>query len=172
MKLLCSKCSKPLTMDMYMVPYKDYLSKRVWDKEVYVEKWEDCDGEVYENEKVIYTFKRGVFFISPRERKYSWTYKDVDGVDSKKEYVADYGDDGSQHYHRVLGGKPATIVCSSSSVLDGVIPKFKKGYGCCNYSTGHTLLCECGSELGGMYLDCYEDNTICFIDKSVVRCYK
>lgn len=42
MKLKCNKCHKTLTQDLYMVPYKDRLSKRVWEKSTYIEKWEDA----------------------------------------------------------------------------------------------------------------------------------
>lgn len=172
MKLRCSKCNKQLTQDMYMVPYKSHLSKRVWDKQSYTERWEDGDGILHETEEIEYTFKRGVCYFKPRERKYSWTYRDANGVDNKKEYIDVNGDDGGQHYHRVLGGHSAKIVCSDSSVLEGVIPEFKRGHGCCNYSMGHYLLCSCGNRVVHMYLDCYEDKTVEFIENNVVRSYK
>lgn len=172
MKLHCHKCNKQLTQDMYMVPYKDHLSKRVWNKETYTESWEDTDGILHEDKEVEYTFKRGVCYFKPCERKYSWTYKDANQIDSKKEYVKSYGDNGGQHYHNVLGGQPAKIVCSEESILEGVIPKFKTGHGCCNYSMGEYLVCGCGNRVGHMYLDCYEDKTVEFIEKNVVRTYK
>ena len=177
MKINCNKCNKQLTKDLYQVPYKYFnseygMSRRVWDKETYVEKWEDADGELHENEETNYSFKRGIFIIKPKVRRYSWTYKDTSGVDSKQEYIKEYGDDGGQHYHRVIGGDPQVIICSGDSVLEGVIPKFKRGYGCCNYSMGHYLKCECGNTVGHMYLDCYEDNTVSFIEKKIMRTYK
>ncbi|AGN51504.1 hypothetical protein VPLG_00065 [Vibrio phage eugene 12A10] len=169
MKINCSKCNKQLTQDLYQVPYKYFnkeygVSKRVWDRIEYT----GTDG-YYDKE---YRFKRGIFIINPKERKYSWTYKDCNGVDSKREYIEEYGSDGGQHYHRVLGGNPQVIICSGESVLEGVIPKFKEGYGCCNYSMGHILTCSCGNTVGHMYLDCYESNTIHFIEKKIMRTYK
>jgi hypothetical protein len=154
-----------------MVPYKGRDSKRVWEISSYTEQWQDSDGNIQTSDEKDYIFKKGVFYIKPAERKYSWIYKDVNGVDSKKEYIEDYGDDGQQHYHRILGGEPQMIVCSQMSVLDGVIPPFKSGYGCCNYSMGRNLVCECGNHVGHMYLDCYEDNTVHFIENKVTRTY-
>lgn len=64
------------------------------------------------------------------------------------------------------------FVVSEDSMCDGVIPPFKSGYGCCNYSMGEPLMCECGTHVGGMYLDCYEDKSVSLIKDKVVRVYQ
>ena len=43
------------------------------------------------------------------------------------------------------------------------------GYGCCNWSLGRILTCDCKQILGEMYLDCYEEGYVKFFNKSVVR---
>lgn len=55
-------------------------------------------------------------------------------------------------------------------ILDGIIPPFKSGYGCCNWS-GVGLQCSCGSKLGEMYLDCHESKYVDFYEKNVRRVY-
>lgn len=162
MKLCCSKCKNILTKDMYYVPKPKGVpfTNKTWFR-----AWEGVEGKDY-------VIKTGVFFIEPREKKYSWTYKDCSGVDNKEEYLEVYGNDGGQHYHRILGGKPETFVCSGDTLLVDVIPPFKEGYGCCNWSNGYPLLCKCRHKVGEMYLDCYEPNIVKFLTKNIDRVYR
>jgi hypothetical protein len=155
---------------MYVVPYKDRDTKRVWEISSYTEEWQDTDGSIQTSEVRAYTFKKGVFYVIPRVRRYNWSSLQMHGCSSKKQIKELYGY-SNLDYYRVLGGEPQMIVCSKLSVLDGVIPPFKRGHGCCNYSMGEELLCECGNNVGHMYLDCYEDNTVEFIEKKVTRNY-
>lgn len=97
------------------------------------------------------TFKENVFLYSSKTTQ---TYTDKD--------------DG---YYAVFHN-PAVYFVSSESVIDGVIPKFTYGSGCCNYCGGHELKCSCSNIIGKMYLDCYEDQRIEFLANKVDRKYK
>lgn len=66
---------------------------------------------------------------------------------------------------------PERICVAENSVLKGVVPTFQEGYGCCNWSFGEPLHCECGKEIGQLYLDCYEVGKVSFIPKSIQRYY-
>jgi len=66
---------------------------------------------------------------------------------------------------------PASIYIGGSDILKGVIPLFKQGYGCCNWSMGEDLHCTCGRVIGKMHLDCYEYKVVQFLEKEVVRYY-
>lgn len=66
---------------------------------------------------------------------------------------------------------PHRIRVSQFSINQNVIPEFKEGFGCCNWSIGEVLTCECGNKLGHMFLDCYETKEVQFIPKSVIRSY-
>ena len=162
MKLCCNKCKNILTKDMYYVPRPKGppFTNKTWFR-----VWEGSMSEGY-------YIKDGLFYIKPYEKKYSWTYKDSSCVDSKKEYLESYGDDGHQHYHSVLGGSPETIICGEGNVLEGIIPPFKEGHGCCNWSNGASLLCKCGNKVGKMYLDCYEEGIVKFLTSNTDRVYK
>ena len=72
---------------------------------------------------------------------------------------------------QIVRGQPAVIsVAEEDVVLE--IPPMIKGYGCCNWSFGSKLKCSCGNTVAMMYLDCYEDKSVDFIEDNVVRSYK
>lgn len=64
------------------------------------------------------------------------------------------------------------IVVGERSFLEGVIPSFKSGRGCCNYNMGEELFCTCGNLLGEMYLDCFKDGSVELRDGGVRRFYE
>ena len=142
MKLLCGKCSQPLTIDLY--------KKKVhWVKYFYrflVKNHKD----IFDNHGRI---KKGLFFYSKSSP-------------SMMNYVESY-DNPDKYEKYIIKKEPSLIVIGMPSLLDGIIPEFKTGYGCCHYSMGENLYCECGQHLGHMYLDCYEDGSVEFITKNV-----
>jgi hypothetical protein len=64
------------------------------------------------------------------------------------------------------------LVVPAESILDGIVPPFKEGAGCCDYSLGYNLKCRCSKLIGEMYLDCHEENVVKFIPKNIVRSYR
>lgn len=162
MKLKCSKCNKLLTIDLRPVKVKwkyNHLTKHYYvsnPKGVFTyetEVFETFDGEYPESKEVIDRMKKGVFYLT-KPFKYNWTPEDS----------------GIEGYYSVHNEKQELVV-SELSIVEDVIPPFKRGYGCCNYSMGEPLSCSCGSILGEMYLDCYETGQIMFDTKKVTRCY-
>jgi len=97
--------------------------------------------------------KSGSFSIQKKE-KYSWKEEDSEIKD----------------YYKIIHVPPRLIV-PEKSILDNIIPEFKEGYGCCNYSNGKELICECTNKLGEMYLDCHEIKAIYFLPKNINRIY-
>lgn len=87
-------------------------------------------------------------------------------------YTDEHNVSYSQQTHRVKKGIYVSVgdmfLVSDSSVLEGIIPEFKSGHGCCNYNMGESLYCSCGSEIGEMYLDCFEDGIVEFIKGNVI----
>jgi len=100
-------------------------------------------------EMVDYVFKMNVFSVQ-KPSKNSIHHKDKRKVNFKIPY---------------------RICVSGYSVLKNIIPHFKEGYGCCNWSFGEPLKCTCGNTLGEMYLDCYETKEVKFNPKSIERYY-
>jgi hypothetical protein len=98
-------------------------------------------------------YPKGTFHIQKKD-KYSWGYEES----------------GIKGHYSVIHVKERIIV-SVESILQNVIPIFKDGYGCCNYSMGHELKCSCGVHVGDMHLDCYEDKVIKFCTKNTIRFY-
>lgn len=109
------------------------------------------DNDVEETETF---YPRGTFELQ-RKRKYGWGFEDS----------------GIKGYYKVIH-EPEVLVVPQESVLEGVIPHMPQGYGCCNWSMGQELKCECGRVIAEMYLDCYEMQTVNFLSKQIVRSYK
>ncbi|CAL9964994.1 hypothetical protein VPHD479_0093 [Vibrio phage D479] len=162
MKLQCSKCSKPLTSDMYQAKvhwFPGWFSDRILNPGAIYNKdqpiYDDQDG-VSEGILERYewgSFKRGVFYMSQGQKKENNKYCD-------------------DRPAQIVRKRASEIVVGQSSIFDGIIPPFKRGHGCCNYSMGEKLKCECGNHIGHMYLDCYEDGSVHFVEKNVTRVYK
>jgi hypothetical protein len=157
MKLQCSKCKKTLTEDLYQVKVvweESRLSGRklvknsgaVFDTTGGIV---DEDGDVYFQE---YKVKRGLFFKRRGDKASANKFCD---------------DTPAQ----ILKATEDTLVVSEKSVLEGIIPAFISGYGCCGYSMGEPLKCSCGHTIGEMFLDCYEEGKVDFIEKHVDRVY-
>lgn len=142
MKLHCSKCHKALTEDLYKVSVR-------WIPGILGTPTVKDAGKIYTED---YKIKKGLFFEEPSWQSYSNKYDDNEPAQILK------------HTQRLL-------IVGEGSVLDSVIPKFISGYGCCNWSAGMPLTCECGNHLGGMHLDCYEEGSVNFIDRNVTRGY-
>ena len=69
------------------------------------------------------------------------------------DYKAEYG--GGLVGRRLQFYKdPATFSVSKADTLD--VPKFKEGWGCCDYHDTD-LVCSCGSLVGTMNYDCWID---------------
>ncbi len=92
-------------------------------------------------------------------------------LSKKKKYKWSEEESGIQGYYRIFH-YPEVITVSELSILPNIIPPFKEGEGCCNWSMGADLKCSCGTMLGYMYLDCYEGQTIDFLTRNIVRSYK
>jgi hypothetical protein len=144
MKIQC-KCGKFLTKDLR--PVKKYICKDAF------ETFQDQDGVDIVEKRKKYIFPSGGFMIQ-RKDKFSWTEKDS----------------GIKGYHSVIH-TPERLIVYKDDILDNIIPKFISGYGCCNWSFGYKLKCECGNKVAEMYLDCYESGVIKFIPKKTVRFY-
>ncbi|UZV41091.1 hypothetical protein vBVpaMR16F_25 [Vibrio phage vB_VpaM_R16F] len=163
MKLKCGKCNKPLTTDLRPVKVRwkyNPLMKSYYvsnPKAVFTYKtevFETMEGEHQEDVIMIDRMKKGIFYLT-KPLKYNWTPEDC----------------GIEKYYRVHNEKQKIVVSELSLVKD-VVPPFKQGYGCCNYSMGEPLKCNCGSLLGEMYLDCYETGQVMFDIKKVIRDYQ
>lgn len=149
MKLRCHKCKKELTESLVYVPLKiaDFKGERVlFNKSSIFDYFGDNDD--YLDRKM----KSGIFYIRKEVKAYNHRYSDEDPS-------------------IIVRRQKPMIVVGKKSVAKGVIPKFKQGYGCCNYSLGEPLYCDCGVELGDMHLDCYEDEYVAFNSGKVDRCY-
>lgn len=96
---------------------------------------------------------------------------------SKKPIKVDYDESGEyiDEYHR-----PGCFYTTQRSLELWIsvedylpeIPSFRSGWGCCNWSFGYDTDCpSCGKLIGGLYLDCYEDKSVCLFKKEVVRKY-
>lgn len=160
MKLSCHKCKRLLTESLVYVPLKFATfngdrrllnEKSIFDYFTYgsVENSDSYENDLYVERKM----KKGIFFISRKRPAMMLRFKDDDmpGV--------------------IFNKINPMIVVGKKSILEGVIPPFKRGYGCCDYSMGEPLECSCGTHLGNMYLDCYEDENIEFIPEKVDRVY-
>ena len=164
MKLKCNKCKTILTKDLRPVKVKfdkggDIFNKwQVWTQ--IPDKYHDpeIDGEII---PMVYgNMKSGIFYQTKKE---VWNNK-----------IEPWGgEDDTQvgNYLRVIKESPE-IVVSGYSLLDGIIPPFQEGYGCCNWSSGRLHCPTCNIEIGTMHLDCYEDYSVRFDVDNVERCYK
>lgn len=157
MKLHCSKCAKQLTTDLYKVKVSwqdnDIFN---WWKVFEREPAYDIDEEGNETYKVLgYTcggMKSGLFVMSLPVKKYNNKWDD-------------------KRPAQILRKVPSKIVVGKGSVFSELIPPYYEGCGCCDHS-GTEWVCECGNELGHLYLDCYQDNSVHFHQKAVRRSYK
>lgn len=145
MKIACNKCKKILTEDLYKVSVK-------WGAGLF-------GGKVILNEKQVYDIynydgftegkvKKGLFYEIPAYQ----------AVNNK------YAEDCPA---QILRATPKILSVGENSILDGVIPEFISGYGCCNYSMGEPLNCSCGHTVGNMFLDCYETGRVGFVQKNI-----
>lgn len=164
MKLQCSKCSKPLTTDMYQAKVHWFPgwfdNKRILNLGAIYNKDQpiyDYDEEGYEKDQPdrmeFGSFRRGVFYMTQGRKKENNKYDE-------------------DRPAQIVRKRLPMIAVGVSSILDDVIPPFKHGHGCCNFSMGEVMNCTCGNPVGHMYLDCYEDGSVHFIEKGVTRVYK
>lgn len=161
MKLHC-RCGKCLTEDLYPVNPKYDKQGRTTNNKMFEKSIEEECYTTNENGdpvQEIYThhgrFKKGIF-VKLRSHKYNW-HAGMSGIEG----------------YFVVVKKPARIAVPENSILQGIIPPFKSGYGCCNWGMGQELFChECSALLGELHLDCYEDGVVEFLEKAVVRNYK
>lgn len=148
MKLSCSKCQKILTEDLRPFKIKQVAYGMI-------ENWDDMlDDPADDGDFTQQKMKAGIFF-DYKGCTFNWTSKD----------------NGMKGYFNVIKYKPY-IGVSEKSILEGVIPPYEIGCGCCNWSMGETLTCECGNKLGEMSLDCWEFGHVDFNPKKVNRVYK
>lgn len=149
MKLLCRGCEKPLTENLY-------YASTAWRMDSFMDMSLVKPTKVYAysndglpNDREV---KRGLFFVTPTTPKQNHIFSDDEPT-------------------IIIPKKHPRIVVSRHSILDGIIPKFIDGGGCCDWSMGHPLKCSCGIMLGGMRLDCYESNSVHFNPRNVTRSY-
>lgn len=149
MKLACKKCHKTLTDDLFQLKLK-------FNSKGYIKNaWENVAPPIEDPEDLYfddYKMKPGMFFIDRRIPAYN-----------PRQFV---------HVGNARKKEPIQYTVSEKSILGGVIPPFKRGYGCCNYSMGEPLSCECGTILGSMHLDCYELGLVNLFSSAVDRVYK
>ena len=131
MKLHCNKCNKDLTKDLYPV-------KKLNE---YTETSEEIDEEGFPDwtNNVIELFA-GTYLAT---KKYTRVF----------DYVSEEGFTWIGHHLRSYK-YPATFSVSKADTLDA--PKFKEGWGCCDYHDTN-LVCSCGSVVGIMNYDCWID---------------
>jgi len=152
MKLKCSKCSTLLTQDLY-------YQKVSFDKHGYLTK--GSLSKIHTSDHGIsysqsdFRMKKGVFYIKKASPAYNRDFE-VHGIEG---------------YFQVVKSSEKRLVVGERSFLEGVIPLFKTGHGCCNYNMGEELFCGCGNLLGEMYLDCFEDGSVEMRGGGVRRCY-
>lgn len=157
---------------MYPVNYRYYDTKRVWNKKTIIETVDFGNGVTEDHKSTQNTFKKGMFILKPAIKKYNWTVRDMYGHASKLEAKKDVNVCKTDlSYNKSCGGVGKRLIVGELSILENIIPPFKGGYGCCNWSMGRELLCSCRNVLGEMYLDCYEDGVVEFDIKSVDRAY-
>lgn len=149
MKLHCHKCKKQLTESLVYVPLN---MARFNGVDVLLNEKSIFDHWEYEDHSEI-KMKKGIFFISKE----------------KPAFMNKYADDEPA---QILPKLKPMLVVGKKSILSGVIPEFKQGFGCCDYSFGEPLLCVCGTHIGSMFLDCYEYEYVEFYPKKVDRNYK
>lgn len=152
MKIKCSKCSALLTQDLY-------YAKVAYDKHHFLtqpsmKKVMTTDHGISYSQSD-FRMKRGLFYIKKASPAYN----------------RDFNVHGIPNYFQVVKASEGSIVVGEGSFLEGVIPPFKSGHGCCNYNMGEELFCECGNLLGEMYLDCFEDGRVELREGGVGRCY-
>jgi hypothetical protein len=104
----------------------------------------------FEKEERQIKHKRGFFSIRNKSSSYNNKWSD-------------------EHPAQIIKPSPKYIIVSEDDVILTIIP-MPPGHGCCNWSGG-PLFCECGSEIATMNIDCYEEKSIYFYDKKVVRMY-
>jgi hypothetical protein len=152
MKIKCGKCKTLLTEDLYYakVSYDKYhfLTPSSMKKVMTTDH-----GIPYDQND--YRMKKGLFYIRKGLPSFNRTY-DYHGIEG---------------YYKVVKATKDTLVVGERSLLEGVVPPFQSGYGCCNYNMGEELLCKCGNTLGEMYLDCFESGVVYLKEESVDRCY-
>ena len=156
MKLSCSKCKKILTTDLR--PVKVHYKPNGYIMNIgtifnSTTKEYGLDPEDIIYDKDFSDMKSGIFFLSRGEA--AWNNK--------------YCEDSPA---QIIPRKLPEIVVGGSSIVEGVIPPYYTGCGCCNHGFGSPLRCSCGNLLGGMSLDCFELDTVEFIMKNVDRVYK
>ena len=132
MKLHCNKCNKVLTKDLYQTKkLKQHIEHD------YCVGDEDGFPSYY---KTIIELPQGAYLA---------TNKSVIIFDYKAESGGGLVGRRLQFYK-----EPATFCVSKADTLDA--PKFKEGWGCCDYHDTD-LVCSCGSLVGTMNYDCWID---------------
>ena len=132
MKLHCNKCNKVLTKDLYQIKeLKQHIEH------------DYCVGD----EDGFPSYHKTV--IELPQGAYLATNKSVTIFD----YKAESGD-GLVGRRLQSYKDPATFSVSKADTLDA--PKFKEGWGCCDYHETN-LVCSCGSVVGIMNYDCWID---------------
>jgi hypothetical protein len=116
--------------------------------------------------------KIGKRFVKNAYRNYFELFipKGTFGIQKKSIYSWSEKDSGLSGLDVIQINK--RLVVPAESILNGIVPPFKEGAGCCNYSAGCNLKCTCSKLIGEMHLDCYEENVVKFIPKNIVRSYK
>jgi hypothetical protein len=63
------------------------------------------------------------------------------------------------------------IQINPNNVIEGIIPKFKTGGGCCDWH-GLSIKCpSCNKEVATANLDCWQDKNVTFYENKVTRKY-
>ena len=132
MKLHCNKCNKVLTKDLYP---SNKFNQHTED--------EYCVGDedgFPSYQRTVVELPKGTYFVT---KEHTTVF----------DYRAEYGD-GLVGHRLQFYKEPATFSVSKADTLD--VPKFKSGYGCCDYHDTD-LVCSCGSVVGIMNYDCWID---------------
>lgn len=64
------------------------------------------------------------------------------------------------------------FLTNRDSVLDGIIPPYKNGRGCCDLDMCPIHCPNCNEDVGRANLDCHQDKSVDFFEKKVDRRYK
>ena len=75
------------------------------------------------------------------------------------------------HPAQIMKALPKRIMIPEGNILDGVIPEYYTGCGCCHHDGGELKCTECGRVIGWMSLDCWQLGSVDFYEKNVVRYY-
>lgn len=157
MRFHCHKCNKVLTQDLYPAS--------AWNKKIITEEYEiGIDtGETEFVDEIVYELPFGTYqtkhYLQKRKGHTRVSYLDPNFFDNN--YATPY---------RLKNLRTALV--GETSFVEHVIPPYRTGCGCCNWSMGDDLYCQCDTLLGFMYLDCYEDKVVELIEGNCKRTYK